>query len=108
MTHKENHCIGVLQLAISIKYIVQYFLFGICSLKYIFTTLFKPLLGKFVFSKKATKIDVIFAVNWTLTTYLTVKISSNFVAFLENRDFDCLNYSKVHIFWEGNKDTGFF
>ena len=38
-------------------------------------------LVKFVFSKKATKIDEIFTVD------LTVKISSIFVAFLENTNF---------------------
>ena len=48
---------------------------------------------KFVFSKKATKIDEIFTVDMTLNNYIcnvksTVKISSNFVAFLENMDFN--------------------
>jgi hypothetical protein len=41
---------------------------------------------KFMFSKKATKIDEIFTVDLTLTTS-TVKISSVFVAFLENTNF---------------------
>ena len=42
---------------------------------------------KFVFPKKATKIDEIFTVDMTLTTS-TVKISSIFVAFLENMNFN--------------------
>ena len=43
-----------------------------------------------MFSKEATKIDEIFTVDLTLTTYyvkLTVKISRIFVAFLENMNF---------------------
>ena len=39
---------------------------------------------KFIFSKKATKIDKIF----TVSVKLSVKISSNFVAFLENMNFN--------------------
>ena len=50
--------------------------------------LWKPKLPdylKFVFSKKATKIDEIFTVNLTLhNVKSTMKISSIFVAFLEN------------------------
>ena len=44
---------------------------------------------KFVFSKKATKNDEMFTVDLTLLHYVksTVKISSIFVAFLENRNF---------------------
>ena len=45
---------------------------------------------KFMFSKKATKIDEIFTVDLTLCSKCikwTVKISSIFVAFLENTDF---------------------
>ena len=37
-----------------------------------------------MFSKKATKIDEIFSDNMTLKVKSTVKILSNFVAFLEN------------------------
>ena len=44
-----------------------------------------PYLVKFVFSKKTTKIDEIFTV-YVVTVKLTVKILSNFVAFLENTD----------------------
>ena len=46
---------------------------------------------KFMFSKKATKIDEIFTVDLTLTIHnvkSTVKISSIFVAFLENMNFN--------------------
>ena len=46
---------------------------------------------KFMFSKKAKKIDEIFTVDLTLTIYnnvkLMVKISSTFMAFLENTNF---------------------
>ena len=43
---------------------------------------------KFVFSKKATKIDEIFTVDLTLCSVKSmVKISSIFVAFLENMNF---------------------
>ena len=45
---------------------------------------------KFMFSKKATKIDKIFTVDLTVTTHtvkLTVKILSIFVAFSENVNF---------------------
>ena len=43
---------------------------------------------KFVFSKKATKIDEIFTVDLTQhNVKLTVKISSIFVAFLDNMNF---------------------
>ena len=47
-------------------------------------------LVKFVFSKKATKIDEIFIVDLTLTNKgkWTVKILSIFVAFLENMNFN--------------------
>ena len=41
---------------------------------------------KFTFSKKATQNDEIFTVDLTFTTS-TVKISSIFVAFLENMNF---------------------
>ena len=56
---------------------------------------------KFVFSKKATKIDENFTVDLTLTTYLynvksTLKISSIFVAFLENMNF---SFRKQLLFW---------
>ena len=54
---------------------------------------------KFSFSKKATKIDKIFTVDLTLTTYYvksTVKISSMFVAYLENMNFNLYQYAKVH------------
>ena len=45
---------------------------------------------KFIFSKKATKIDKIFTVDLTFTTSdkSTVKISSIFVVFLENMNFN--------------------
>ena len=44
---------------------------------------------KFLFSKKATKIEEIFTVYLTLhNVKLTVKISSIFVAFLENMNFN--------------------
>ena len=45
---------------------------------------------KFMFSKKVTKIDKIFTINLTLTIVnvkSTVKISSFFMAFLENMNF---------------------
>ena len=44
---------------------------------------------KFMFSKKAKKIDKIFTVDLTFTVKVksTVKISSIFVAFLENTNF---------------------
>ena len=49
------------------------------------------LLVKFMFSKKATKIEKIFTVNLTLKYLVnvksTVKIWSIFVAFLENMNF---------------------
>ena len=47
---------------------------------------------KFMFSKKATKIDQIFTVDLTFTKLSvksTVKIFSIFVAFLENMNFTC-------------------
>ena len=45
-------------------------------------------LVKFMFSKKATKMDEMFAVDLTLhNVKLTVKISSISVAFLENMNF---------------------
>ena len=44
---------------------------------------------KFVFSKKATKIDEIFTVDLTVCSVKSpVKIFSNFVAFLENTNFN--------------------
>ena len=52
-------------------------------------------LSKFMFSKKATEIDEIFTVDLIIcskiSVKLTLKISSIFVAFLENTNFD--NYS---------------
>ena len=42
---------------------------------------------KFKFSKKATKIDEIFTVDLLHSVKSTVKISSIFVAFLENMNF---------------------
>ena len=46
---------------------------------------------KFIFSKKVTKVDKIFTIDLTFTRYVyvksTMKISSNFVAFLENINF---------------------
>ena len=54
-----------------------------------------------MFSKKATKIDEIFTVDLTLTTYnvkSTVKILSNFVAFLENTNFNEENWYLVFFF----------
>ena len=42
---------------------------------------------KFMFSKKATKIDEILTVTLTLFVKSTVKILSIFVAFLENTNF---------------------
>ena len=42
---------------------------------------------KFMFSKKATKIDEIFTVDLTLCVKLVLKISSIFVVFLENMNF---------------------
>ena len=55
---------------------------------------------KFMLSKKATEIDKIFTVDLTLTTkcQLTVKISSIFVAFLENMNFDILDKLKQIFF----------
>ena len=49
----------------------------------------KSLVLKFVFSKKATKIDEIFTINWhyVVIVKLTVKISSVCSAFLENMNF---------------------
>ena len=48
----------------------------------------KQNLIKFMFSKKATKIDEIFTVDWQIPSdKSTVKISSFFVAFLENTNF---------------------
>ena len=52
---------------------------------------------KFVFSKKATKIDEIFTVNLTLTVKSTVKISSIFLAFLDNMNFKRRSLESV---WE--------
>ena len=49
----------------------------------------KYVLLKFMFSKKATNIDKIFTVDLTLCSK-TVKISSIFVAFLENTNFKIL------------------
>ena len=49
---------------------------------------------KFMFSKKATKFDEIFTVDLTLcivSVKSTVKISSIFVAFLENMNFNFFN-----------------
>ena len=42
---------------------------------------------KFMFSKKATKIDEIFTVDYVVSVKSTGKISSIFVAFLENTNF---------------------
>ena len=62
-----------------------------------------PLL-KFMFSEKATKIDKIFTVNLIVlvTIKLTVKMSSIFVAFLENTNFICLVILRVD---RGTKTT---
>ena len=48
---------------------------------------------KFIFFKKATKIDEIFTLIWRLLHSIkaTVKISSIFVAFLENMNFTYKN-----------------
>ena len=50
------------------------------------------MLVKFAFSRKATKIDKIFTVDLTVhvSVKLTVRILSNFVAFLENTNFNGL------------------
>ena len=49
-----------------------------------------------MFSKKATKIDEIFTVDLTLCSVKsTVKISSFFVAFLENMNFIFLNFNQL-------------
>ena len=42
-----------------------------------------------MFSEKATKIDEIFTIDWhyVVSVKSTVKISSNFVVFLENMNF---------------------
>ena len=51
---------------------------------------------KFMLSKKATKIDEIFAIDLMLTVYnlkLTVKISSIFVAFLDNMNFNQISFT---------------
>ena len=50
---------------------------------------FLPKIIKFIFSKKATEIDEIFTVDLRLlhSVKSTVKISSIFVAFLENMNF---------------------
>ena len=54
---------------------------------------------KFMFSKKATKIDEIFTVYWHLLHNVksSVKISSNFVAFLENVNFNIVFLRKYTI-----------
>ena len=57
---------------------------------------------KFVFSKKATKIDEIFTVD--LTVKLMVKISSFFVAFLENMNFK--NTQGAEVSTKINKTSG--
>ena len=48
-------------------------------------------------SKKAKKIDEIFTVDLTVSVKLTVKISSIFVAFLENTNF---KPKQIGLFWE--------
>ena len=57
---------------------------------------------KFMFSKKATKIDEIFTVDLTFTKYIsvksTVKILSIFVAFLKNMNFTIFVLSNIVIF----------
>ena len=63
---------------------------------------------KFMFSKKATKIDEIFTVDLTLyvvNVKSTVKISSVFVAFLENMNFKrtLLLEKQNSINWVGKK-----
>ena len=51
---------------------------------------------KFMFSKKATTIDEIFTVNLTFKSM--VKISSIFVAFLENMNFNDVDFwPKIYI-----------
>ena len=58
------------------------------SKKYLRTyVLFFNIVLKFMFSKKATKIDKIFTVDLTHNIKSMVKIFSNFVAFLENMNF---------------------
>ena len=54
---------------------------------------------KFMFSKKATKIDEIFTVNLTVTTYCQIdgEYFVNFVAFSENVNF------KIHVFLDDHK-----
>ena len=61
-------------------YCSQFFFFYQCEILDL-----QPLVLKFIFSKKATKIDEIFTV--VVNVKLTVKIVSIFVAFLENVNF---------------------
>ena len=51
-----------------------------------------------MFSKKATKIDKIFIVEYVVSVKQTVKISSLFVAFLENTNFTSKRLHKWGIF----------
>ena len=55
---------------------------------------------KFIFSKKATKIDKIFTVDRRLlhSLKLTVKISSIFVTFLENMNFKRHSKPRLYVF----------
>ena len=61
---------------------------------------------KFVFSKKATKIDKIFTVHLTVITYcqIGVKILSIFVAFSENVNFTITKQIKLFLFLRLNRE----
>ena len=59
-----------------------------------------------MFSKKATKIDKIFTVDLTVTTYcqIGVKILSIFVAFSENVNFTITKQIKLFLFLRLNRE----
>ena|ERR1712051_819615 len=107
----KNTIVGITKFSASVKILVKYFYYcrvyrilGFCKIleKYSYycriyqiSGFFKNIVKislllldlKFMFSKKAPKFDKIFSVDLTFTTYCQVKISSIFVAFLENTDF---------------------
>ena len=61
---------------------------------------------KFMFSKKARKIDKIFTVDLTVITYcqIGVKILSIFVAFSENVNFTITKQIKLFLFLRLNRE----
>ena len=61
---------------------------------------------KFMFSKKAAKIDEILTVDLTVTTYcqIGVKILSIFVAFSENVNFTITKQIKLFLFLRLNRE----